>query len=191
MLINPPLMVMSTPARKPLALFSNSKLISLPPPVKMIERAAADRELGLRLDSVHASVEVERAAFDQHIAFRGVFVVVRLQTVAERVDGDRPIFDGEIIPAANAVINRVDRNHAARDFQIILAGDAVVEIRSHGQRAAAVDGQVVLAENRRIGFFRLCVIVGICHAIGDVVLCAIRQGDDGLICTADINRRAG
>ena len=29
-------MVMSTPARKPLALFSNSKLIPLPPPVKIL-----------------------------------------------------------------------------------------------------------------------------------------------------------
>ena len=156
-----------------------------------IKRPAVDRQLGFGLNAVHACGDIERAAFDEDVALRGVFIVVGLQPITARVDGDRSVFDRDEVSAFDAVVDGIDRDDAAGDFEIILTGDAVVVIRVDGQRAAAVDDKVILAEKSRVRFIYIHTGEDVFNTVGNDVLGPVCKRDDGFICAVDEDRRTG
>ena len=103
-----------------------------------------------------------------------------LHPVTTRIYGDYPIPDGDGILALDAIVHGVYGDAAAGYLEVVLARNTVIVAGVDRQRAAAIDGQVVLAKDRCVGLIRFRVLQDVVIPIAHGVFGTIRQSDHRL-----------
>ena len=151
---------------------------------------AVDCDARRRIDAIVARCQRQLPALDHDVALLRFLIVAGLQPVAAHVHGDRAVLDGERVPALEAVVDCVHGDVAARNLEVILARDAVLVVRVDGEAAHAVDREVVVAEDRGVGFIRARVRINVLASVRDRVLSALCQGDHHLLGVGHVDRRA-
>jgi len=152
---------------------------------------AADSDTRLCLDAVLPGSDVKGAPLDDDDPPLSILIVVRLESVAGGVHGDRPTRNPQRVSTADAIADRIYHDRAAGDGEVVLAGQSVVIPGVDGQRPAAADGKVVLAKEGGVGLIGAGVVIDIGLAVGQVVLRTIGQDDDDLLGILHVNGRAG
>ena len=124
----------------------------------------------------------KRAVLNENPAQGRILRVVGLDSVVRRRDIQAAAEHGYRVVAPQTMVCGSDRDVSADNQKVVLAADTVLEARVYGQRSVSVDGQIILAEQGRIGFLLDRIsILEICPAVGQAVLCALRQCNDQLV----------
>ena len=107
-----------------------------------------------------------------------------MQTVLFAGDVDSACRDADGVVCFDRVGGTVDRDGTSRDFDVVLTGDAVVG-GADGECACAVEYEVILGENDRVG-----VGASVCgEAACDAEIVVAQCGDKDLIRVLDVNDR--
>ena len=150
--------------------------------------AASQTQIRGRLEALIARFHGEGATVDGHKPAGRILVVARLHTVAAGRDGEGAIGHLHAVLAAQSVLLGDHGNRAARDHEVVLGVHAMAIVAFDAQRAGAVDGQVGLRVQRRVGLvlpFRKLIA----RTVGQRVLCAVGQGHEYLVSLLDVQRR--
>ena len=150
--------------------------------------AAGQTQIRGRPEALIARFHGERATVDGHKPARRILVVARLHTVAAGRDGEGATGHLHAVLAAQSVLLGDHGNRAARDHEVVLGVHAMAIVAFDAQRAGAVDGQVGLRVQRRVGLV-LPFRKRIARTVGQRVLCAVGQGHEYLVSLLDVQRR--
>ena len=102
--------------------------------------------------------------------------------------GDLRVFDAQAVVDVKPVLRGVYADRAAGDDELVVDVKAVPAARGNAETAAAVDGEIVMAEDHAAAFVgdgRLAVFL----AAGKAVLRARRQGQKDLVRLVDADAR--
>ena len=151
------------------------------------EVTAVDGQVGFGLDAVAGGGDGVGAAVNLHPALICVLSVAGLDAVLFGGEVEGAVQDADRIVAAQRVADRGDVVGAAGDHEVVISGDAVFIVAGCGECTAAVEDQIVLAEQRRV---RVVIVLGIGGAVCQGVFAVRGQGDLHLIRVAHQNRAA-
>ena len=151
------------------------------------EVTAVDGQVGFGLDAVAGGGDGVGAAVNLHPALICVLDVAGLDAVLFRGEIEGAVQDADRVVAAQGMADRGDVVGAAGDHEVVISGDAVFIVAGCGECTAAVEDQIVLAEQRRV---RVVIVLGIGGTVCQGVFAVRGQGDLHLIRVAHQNRAA-
>ena len=151
---------------------------------KDVQTAALKLHRRTGADAVPLGLDPQRSAGDIDVSQRRVVVVLGVDAVLAGVQRQQAVGNAHAVVGVDAVRGGVDGIRPARDDEVVLADDAVSGRRGDRQAARAVEGQVLLGEQRRVDVDKF-------PAVGQRVLRPLRQRQEHLIGFEHIQRRGG
>ena len=140
--------------------------------------------MGFAVDRAAVDGQIKAAARDEHIALTFFFILGANGVLAGR-DGKTAVVNAHAVVGVQAPALRRDGIGAAGDLEVVLAHDAVIG-GNDGQSACAVEGEILLGEDRPVDLGVFVKGRG-----GQEVIRALRQGDEHLVGLLHIDGRAG
>ena len=148
------------------------------------DAAALDAHIRRALEGRAAAFDIDAAGGDVQERIRALDV----DALVARAQDQRGLFQAEAVVYVDGVLGRVHRDFAAGDDQLVVYVDAVLIGRRDRETAAAVNGEVVAAEDRAAG-----VVIegglGIFRAARHAVFRARSEGQEDLVRLLDTQAR--